>query len=42
MNQTPQTVKDHIKTILIWGLPGLYVAIALAIATWMLSNIRFL
>ncbi len=42
MNQMPQNVKDHIKTILIWGLPGLYVAIALAITTWMLSSIRFL
>ncbi len=37
-----QTVKDHIKTILIWGLPGLYVTIALAIATWVMTSIRFL
>ena len=42
MNQGPQSVRDHIKTILIWGFPGLYVAVALAIATWMLSSIRFL
>jgi len=41
MHHTPQTVRDYIKTILIWGLPGLYVSIALAIATWMLSNVRF-
>lgn len=41
MNQSPHNVTDHIKTILIWGFPGLYVAIVLAIATWMLSSIRF-
>lgn len=40
MQETKDDFKAYIKSILIWGLPGLYVAIALYLATLLMSGIR--
>ncbi len=40
MQHTEDNFKEYLKSLVVWGLPGLYVAILLYIATWLMSNIR--
>lgn len=40
MHHSTSDFKDYIKAILIWGLPGLYVATVLSAATWVASSVH--